>query len=53
MAYFPMLKALQKVDFDAVPSLHLFGTLIAPILFYNCEVWNHISKHRLEAVVTT
>ena len=23
-AYFPMLKALHKIDFDAVPSLHLF-----------------------------
>ena len=25
-AYFPMLKALHKIDFDAVPSLHLFDT---------------------------
>ena len=36
-ACFPMLKALHKIDFDAVPSLHLFDTLIAPILNYNCE----------------
>ena len=49
-AYFPMLKALHKIDFDAVPSLHLFDTLIAPILNYNCEVLNQISKHRLEAI---
>ena len=33
-AYFPMLKALYKIDFDAVPSLHLFET-ITPILNYN------------------
>ena len=45
-----MLKALHKIDFDAVPSLHLFDTLIAPILNYNCEVSNQISKHRLEAI---
>ena len=31
-AYFPMLKALHKIDFDAVPSLHLFDTLKTPIL---------------------
>ena len=37
-----MLKALHKIDFDAVPSLHLFDTLITPILNYNCEVWNQI-----------
>ena len=49
-AYFPMLKALHKIDFDAVPSLHLFDTLIAPVLNYNCEVLNQISKHRLEAI---
>ena len=45
-----MLKALHKIDFDAVPSLHLFDTLIAPILNYNCGVLNQISKHRLEAI---
>ena len=33
-----------------MPSLHLFDTLIAPILSYNCEVLNQISKHRLEAI---
>ena len=45
-----MLKALHKIDFDAVPSLHLFDTLITPILNYNCEVWNQISKHKIEAI---
>ena len=49
-AYFPMLKALHKIDFDAVPSLHLFDTLITPILNYNCEVWNQISKYKIEAI---
>lgn len=49
-AYFPMLKALQKIDFDAVPSIHLFDTLITPILNYNCEMWNQISKYKLEAI---
>ena len=45
-----MLKALHKIDFDAEPTLHLFDKLIAPILNYNCEVLNQISKHRLEAI---
>ena len=45
-----MLKALHKIDFDAVPSLHLFNTVITPILNYNCEVWNQISKHKIEAI---
>ena len=49
-AYFPMLKAFHQIDFDAVPSLHLFDTLITPILNYNCEVWNQISKHKIEAI---
>ena len=49
-AYFPMLKALHKIDFDAVPSLHLFDTLMTPILNYNCEVWNQIPKHKIEAI---
>ena len=33
-----------------MPSLHLFDTLIAPILNYNFEVLNQISKHRFEAI---
>ena len=49
-AYFPMLKALHKIEFDAVPSLHLFDTLITPILNYNSEVLSQISKHKIEAI---
>ena len=49
-AYFPMLKALYKIYFDAVPSLHLFETLITPILNYNCEVLSQLSKHKIEAI---
>ena len=45
-----MLKALHKIEFDAVPSLHLFDTLITPILNYNCEVLGQISKHKIEDV---
>ena len=45
-----MLKALYKIDFDAVPSLHLFETLITPILNYNCEVLSQLSKHKIEAI---
>ena len=45
-----MLKALHKIDFDGVPSLHLFDTLITPILNYNCQVWNQISKYKIEAI---
>ena len=45
-----MLKALHKIEFDAVPSLHLFDTLITPILNYNCEVLSQISKHKIEAI---
>ena len=36
-AYFPMLNALHKIDFEAIPSLHLFDSLIRPILNYNCK----------------
>ena len=49
-AYFLMLKALHKIKFDAVPSLHLLDTLITPILNYNCEVLSQISKHKIEAI---
>ena len=38
--YLP-LKALHKIDFDAVPSLHLFDSLTVPILNYTSEVWNN------------
>ena len=47
--YFSMLNALHKIDFEAIPSLHLFDFLIRPILNYNCEVWNQLSKHNIEA----
>ena len=43
-------KALHKIDFDAVPSLHLFDSLIALILNYNSEVWSQLSKQNLEAI---
>ena len=36
-AYFPVISALQKIDFDAVTSLKLFDSLIKPILTYNWE----------------
>ena len=49
-AYFPMLKALHKIDSDAVPSLHLFDTLITPILNCNCEVLSQLSKHKITAI---
>ena len=45
-----MLKALHKIDFDAVPSLDLFYSLIALILNYNSEVWSQLSKQNLEAI---
>ena len=41
-AYFPMSNALHKKDFEAIRSLHLFDSLIRPILNYNCEVWNQL-----------
>ena len=48
-AYFPMLNALHKIDFEAI-SLHLFDSLIRPILNYNCEVWNQLSKRIIAAI---
>ena len=45
-----MLKALHKIEFDAVPSPHLFATLLTPILNYNCELLSQISKHKIEAI---
>ena len=49
-AYFPMLNALHKIDFEALPSLHLFDSLIRPILNYNCEVWNKLTKRNIVAI---
>ena len=46
-------QALHKIDFDAVPSLHLFDSLIAPILNYNSEVLSQLSKQFLEAINNT
>ena len=45
-----MLNALHKIDFEALPSLHLFDSLIRPILNYNCEVWNKLSKRNIVAI---
>ena len=50
-ASFPMLNALHKIDFEAVASLHLFDSLIRPILNYNCEIWNQLSKRNIAAVM--
>ena len=36
--YFSMFKALRKINFDALLCLHLFDSLIAPILNYNIVV---------------
>ena len=43
-----MLNALHKIE--AIPSLHLFDSLIRPILNYNCEVWNQLSKCNIAAI---
>ena len=45
-----MLKASHKIEFDAVPRLHLFDILITPILNKNCEVLSQISKHKIVAI---
>ena len=45
-----MLNALHKIDFEAIPSLHLVDSLIRPILKYNCEVWNQLSKRNIAAI---
>ena len=49
-AYFPVLNALYKIDFEAIRSLHLFDSLIRPILNHNCELWNQLSKRNIAAV---
>ena len=49
-AYFPVISALQKIDFDAVTSLKLFDSLIKPILTYNCEFWSQLTKSKIEAI---
>ena len=49
-ACFPMLNALHKIDFEAIPSLHLFDSLIRPILNYNCEVWHQLSKLNIATI---
>ena len=47
-AYFPVISALQKIDFDAVTRLKLFDSLIKPILTYNCEFWSQLTKVKLK-----
>ena len=49
-AYFPMLRVLQKINFDTTTSLKLFDSLIKPVLTYNCELWSQISKYKLESL---
>ena len=49
-AYFPMLRVLQKINFDTTTSLKLFDSLIKPILTYNSELWSQISKYKLESL---
>ena len=49
-AYFPVISALQKIDFDAVTSLKLFDSLIKPISTYNCEFWSQLTKSKIEAI---
>ena len=49
-AYFPVISALQKIDFDAVTSLKLFDSLIKPILTYNCEFCSQLTKGKIEAI---
>ena len=49
-AYFPVIRALQKIDFDAVASLKLFDSLIKPISTYNCEFWGQLTKSKIEAI---
>ena len=50
-AYFPTLSAMHKINFVAVPSLHLFDSLIRPFLNYNCEVRNQLSKRNIVAIM--
>ena len=51
-AYFPVISALQKIDFDAVTSIKLFDSLTKPnrILTYNCEFWSQLTKSKIEAI---
>ena len=49
-SYFPVISALQKIDFDAETSLKLFDSLIKPILTYNCEFWSQLTKSKIEAI---
>ena len=49
-AYFPVISALQKIDFDVVRSLKLFDSLIKPILTYNCEFWSQLTRSKTEAI---
>ena len=48
-AYFSILRELQKINFDTTTSLKLFDSLKKTILTYNCELWSHISKYKLES----
>ena len=45
-----LIKALHKIDFNAVPSFHLFDSLIAPTPNYNSEVWSQLTKQNLDVI---
>ena len=49
-AYFPVLNAMDKIDFEAV-DFHLFDSLFRLILNYSCEVWNQLSKRNIAAII--
>lgn len=50
-AYFSIRKVLQKTDFDVKLSLHLFDSVIKPILTYNCEVWSQFTQPQLNLLI--
>ena len=47
-ALFKMETLLGKVDLEVETKLHLFDTMILPILIYGCEVWGFEKTEQIE-----
>ena len=47
-AYFAIRKVLNKLNFEPKFSLKIFGSLIKPILTYNCEIRTQLNSRQIK-----
>ena len=50
-ALFKMETLLGKVDLEIETKLHLFDTMVLPILIYRCEVWGFEEIEQIEVFI--